>query len=121
MRELDRAYESKLPLILVHESDPSKGGDTLEKMRAECPSQYRTIFEPKPLFRSERGSMGDIVEPSTTTSVKSPPPNRDKNMDNIYWQAMPSSELCNAGVFLTLASTALSETSSSCPIAETMD
>ena len=45
LREIDSAMKAKKPLILVHESDESKGGAPLEDLRADCESKGRCVFD----------------------------------------------------------------------------
>ena len=40
-RELDAAIQSQRPMILLHESDPSRGGAPLATLRQECPERMR--------------------------------------------------------------------------------
>ena len=41
LREVRAAVEMQKPIILVHESDASKGGASLDELRAECPEELR--------------------------------------------------------------------------------
>ena len=41
IREAKQTVAKKIPIVLVHEADPAKGGLTLEQSRAECPVLLR--------------------------------------------------------------------------------
>jgi len=41
LREIRAAIEQKKPLLLVHESDPAKGGAPLEALKSTCPADIR--------------------------------------------------------------------------------
>ncbi|KAL1498455.1 hypothetical protein AB1Y20_013780 [Prymnesium parvum] len=45
-REFRCSCERELPLILLHERDLNKGGQTLAQLRSSCPKPYRPIFDP---------------------------------------------------------------------------
>ena len=41
MREVAAAIEMNKPIVLVHELNPSKGGASLQALKAECPEEHR--------------------------------------------------------------------------------
>ena len=56
LRELDAAIEKRIPMVLVHEADPSHGGAPLDVLRADCVASGRDaekIFA-NPIVRWQR-------------------------------------------------------------------
>ena len=41
LREVRCAVNERMPLVLVHEADPTKGGLPLSAIKLECPSELR--------------------------------------------------------------------------------
>ncbi|EOD23484.1 hypothetical protein EMIHUDRAFT_239574 [Emiliania huxleyi CCMP1516] len=59
LRELRAALKEEKPLLLVHESNPSKGGAPLEQLQQECPLELRdAVFGPPPPDQRLSGDHG---------------------------------------------------------------
>ena len=51
LREVRAALDQKKPLLLVHEANVKRGGDTLEALMSECPEELRdAVFSGRPVL-----------------------------------------------------------------------
>jgi hypothetical protein len=73
LREIRAAVAHEKPLILVHESDPTKGGAPLKELKEMCPADLRhAIFSEPKAQKLSKGSFnneGSEDEPPTARLV----------------------------------------------------
>jgi hypothetical protein len=69
LREIRAAVAHDKPLILVHESDPAKGGAPLKELRDMCPADLRdAIFCELNARKVGKGNSGDASEAQPLTA-----------------------------------------------------